>query len=150
MSTTTEIAQAPTSEQAVETSRSTRQWVALAVLALTALLLSLDVSVLYLALPDLSADLGASTTQQLWMLDIYSFVLAGFLVTMGAVGDRVGRKRLLLIGAVAFGIASACAAYASSPGQLDLLARRPRRRRRHAHALDDGPDPHASSPTRSR
>lgn len=52
------------------------------------------------------------------MLDIYSFVLAGFLVTMGAVGDRVGRKRLLLIGAVAFGVASACAAYASSPGQL--------------------------------
>ncbi|HET6666125.1 MAG TPA: MFS transporter [Intrasporangium sp.] len=118
MSTTTEIAQAPTRERALETSPSTRQWVALAVLALTALLLSLDVSVLYLALPDLSADLGASTTQQLWMLDIYSFVLAGFLVTMGAVGDRVGRKRLLLIGAVAFGIASACAAYASSPGQL--------------------------------
>jgi DHA2 family multidrug resistance protein-like MFS transporter len=118
MSTTTEIAQAPTSEPVLETSRSTRQWIALAVLALTALLLSLDVSVLYLALPALSADLGASTTQQLWMLDIYSFVLAGFLVTMGAVGDRVGRKRLLLIGAVAFGIASACAAYASSPGQL--------------------------------
>src|SRR6478672_6361458 len=95
-----------------------RQWLALGVLALTALLLSLDVSVLYLALPELSADLGASTTQQLWMLDIYSFVLAGFLVTMGAVGDRIGRKRLLLIGAVAFGVASAAAAYASSPGQL--------------------------------
>ncbi|HEX5967150.1 MAG TPA: MFS transporter [Intrasporangium sp.] len=118
MSTTTEIAQASTSEQILDTRRSTRRWLALAVLALTALLLSLDVSVLYLALPALSADLGASTTQQLWMLDIYSFVLAGFLVTMGAVGDRVGRKRLLLIGAVAFGIASACAAYASSPGQL--------------------------------
>jgi len=97
---------------------SRRQWLALGVLALTALLLSLDVSVLYLALPELSADLGASTTQQLWMLDIYSFVLAGFLVTMGAVGDRIGRKRLLLIGAVAFGIASAAAAYASSPGEL--------------------------------
>ncbi|HEX6054866.1 MAG TPA: MFS transporter, partial [Intrasporangium sp.] len=107
-----------TTEQPLETGRTTRQWVALAVLALTALLLSLDVSVLYRALPALSADLGASTTQQLWMLDIYSFVLAGFLVTMGAVGDRVGRKRLLLLGAIAFGIASACAAYASSPGQL--------------------------------
>ena len=105
--------------QTLSTSRPTRrQWVALGVLALTALLLSLDVSVLYLALPELSADLGASTTQQLWMLDIYSFVLAGFLVTMGAVGDRIGRKRLLLIGAVAFGVASAAAAYASSPGQL--------------------------------
>ena len=75
---------------------------------------------LYLALPELSADLGATTTQQLWMLDIYSFVLAGFLVTMGAVGDRIGRKRLLLIGAVAFGVASAGAAYASSPEQLIL------------------------------
>jgi DHA2 family multidrug resistance protein-like MFS transporter len=105
--------------QTLSTARPTRrQWVALGVLALTALLLSLDVSVLYLALPELSADLGASTTQQLWMLDIYSFVLAGFLVTMGAVGDRIGRKRLLLIGAVAFGVASAAAAYASSPGQL--------------------------------
>ncbi|WP_020141974.1 MFS transporter [Terracoccus sp. 273MFTsu3.1] len=105
--------------QTLSTSRPTRrQWVALGVLALTALLLSLDVSVLYLALPELSADLGASTTEQLWMLDIYSFVLAGFLVTMGAVGDRIGRKRLLLIGAVAFGVASAAAAYASSPGQL--------------------------------
>ncbi|MBW8729688.1 MAG: MFS transporter, partial [Terrabacter sp.] len=105
--------------QTLSTSRPTRrQWVALGVLALTALLLSLDVSVLYLALPEMSADLGASTTQQLWILDIYSFVLAGFLVTMGAVGDRIGRKRLLLIGAVAFGVASAAAAYASSPGQL--------------------------------
>ena len=99
-------------------SKSSRQRLALGVLALTALLLSLDVSVLYLALPELSADLGASTTEQLWMLDVYSFVLAGFLVTMGAVGDRIGRRRLLLLGAVAFGIASAAAAYASSPGQL--------------------------------
>lgn len=95
-----------------------RQWIALSVLALTALLLSLDVSVLYLALPQLSADLGVTTTQQLWVLDIYSFVLAGFLVTMGALGDRIGRRRLLLIGAVAFGVASAAAAYATSPGQL--------------------------------
>src|SRR6476661_5717806 len=112
MTTTTETQTTPASTP------TRRQWLALGVLALTALLLSLDVSVLYLALPELSADLGASTTQQLWMLDIYSFVLAGFLVTMGAVGDRIGRKRLLLIGAVAFGVASACAAYASSPGQL--------------------------------
>jgi DHA2 family multidrug resistance protein-like MFS transporter len=97
-----------------------RQWLALGVLALTALLLSLDVSVLYLALPELSADLGVTTTQQLWVLDIYSFVLAGFLVTMGAVGDRIGRRRLLLIGATAFGVASAFAAYASSPGELIL------------------------------
>ncbi|MFC7597070.1 MFS transporter [Terrabacter sp. GCM10028922] len=121
MSTTTErvaTTDAAVSADATTSTPTRRQWLALGVLALTALLLSLDVSVLYLALPELSADLGATTTQQLWMLDIYSFVLAGFLVTMGAVGDRIGRKRLLLIGAVAFGLASAAAAYATSPGQL--------------------------------
>ncbi len=115
---TTEATEATGATGATERRPTTRQWLALGVLALTALLLSLDVSVLYLALPELSADLGASTTQQLWMLDIYSFVLAGFLVTMGAVGDRIGRRRLLLVGAAAFGIASACAAYASTPEQL--------------------------------
>jgi MFS transporter, DHA2 family, multidrug resistance protein len=103
----TTTSQPQTSRTSRSTSRPTRrQWIALGVLSLTALLLSLDVSVLYLALPELSADLGATTTEQLWMLDIYSFVLAGFLVTMGAVGDRVGRKRLLLIGAVGFGAVS--------------------------------------------
>lgn len=122
MSTTTETVAFPArpvpSPATSPATTGSRQWIALAVLALTALLLSLDVSVLYLALPQLSADLGATTTQQLWMLDIYSFVLAGFLVTMGAVGDRIGRKRLLLIGAVAFAVASAAAAYSTSPGQL--------------------------------
>ncbi|TWD81688.1 DHA2 family multidrug resistance protein-like MFS transporter [Kribbella amoyensis] len=95
-----------------------RAWVGLAVLALPTLLLSLDVSVLYLALPSLSADLGADSTQQLWILDIYSFLLAGFLVTMGTLGDRIGRRRLLLIGAAAFGAASVLAASSSSPEQL--------------------------------
>ncbi|MER7072359.1 MFS transporter [Terrabacter sp. NPDC000476] len=109
---------APSARPARPARPSRRQRLALAVLALTALLLSLDVSVLYLAQPELSADLGVSTTQQLWMLDIYSFVLAGLLVTMGAVGDRIGRRRLLLVGAVAFGVASAAAAYATSPGEL--------------------------------
>ncbi|GAA3451246.1 MFS transporter [Dactylosporangium matsuzakiense] len=93
-------------------------WVGLAVLALPTLLLSLDVSVLYLALPKVSADLHADATEQLWILDIYSFMLAGFLVTMGALGDRIGRRRLLLIGAVAFGVASVAAAYATSPAML--------------------------------
>ena len=95
-----------------------REWLGLAVLALPTLLLSLDVSVLYLALPHLSIDLGATGTEQLWILDIYSFMLAGFLVTMGTLGDRVGRRRLLLIGAAAFGLTSVVAAYATSPGLL--------------------------------
>jgi DHA2 family multidrug resistance protein-like MFS transporter len=95
-----------------------REWVGLAVLALPTLLLSLDVSVLYLALPHLSADLGAGSTGQLWILDIYSFLLAGFLVTMGTLGDRIGRRRLLLYGAAAFGVASVLAAYATSTEML--------------------------------
>src|SRR5215207_1098192 len=99
-----------------------RQWIGLAVLALPTLLLSLDVSVLYLALPHLSADLGADGNQQLWILDIYSFMLAGFLVTMGTLGDRIGRRKLLLIGATAFGAASVVAAYSTSPEML-IVAR---------------------------
>jgi DHA2 family multidrug resistance protein-like MFS transporter len=95
-----------------------REWIGLAVLALPTMLLSLDVSVLYLALPHLSAGLGADATEQLWILDIYSFVLAGLLVTMGTLGDRVGRRRLLLIGAAGFGVASVLAAYSTSPGML--------------------------------
>ncbi|NRQ36746.1 MFS transporter [Nonomuraea sp. NN258] len=95
-----------------------REWTGLAVLALPTLLLSLDVSVLYLALPHLSADLGADSAQQLWIMDIYSFMLAGFLVTMGTLGDRIGRRRLLLIGAAAFGVASILAAYSNSAEML--------------------------------
>jgi len=99
--------------------RATRRaWLGLAILALPTLLLSLDVSVLYLALPQMSADLGASSTEQLWILDIYSFLLAGFLVTMGTLGDRIGRRRLLLIGGAAFGLASVMAAYSTSAEML--------------------------------
>jgi MFS family permease len=79
---------------------------------------TLAASVLYLALPKVSADLGATGNQMLWILDIYSFVLAGFLVTMGTLGDRIGRRRLLLIGAAAFGGASILAAYSTSAEML--------------------------------
>ncbi|GIJ63028.1 MFS transporter [Virgisporangium aurantiacum] len=99
-----------------------REWIGLAVLALPTLLLSLDVSVLYLALPQLSAELGADSTEQLWILDIYSFLLAGFLVTMGTLGDRIGRRRLLLVGAFAFAVASLVAAFSTSPEML-IVAR---------------------------
>jgi len=95
-----------------------REWIGLAVLALPTLLIALDVSVLYLALPQLTADLGAGSTQQLWILDIYSFMIAGFLVTMGTLGDRIGRRRLLMIGAAAFGVASVVAAFSTSAEML--------------------------------
>jgi DHA2 family multidrug resistance protein-like MFS transporter len=95
-----------------------REWVGLAVLGLPTLLISIDVSVLYLALPEISQALDATAIEQLWILDIYSFLLAGFLITMGNVGDRIGRRRLLLIGAAAFAVASTFAAFATSPEQL--------------------------------
>ncbi len=91
-----------------------REWSGLAVLALPTLLLSMDMSVLYIALPHLSADLDAGGTQQLWIMDIYGFMIAGFLVTMGTLGDRIGRRRLLMIGAGAFAVASILAAYSSN------------------------------------
>ncbi|MEU3088380.1 MFS transporter [Streptomyces massasporeus] len=95
-----------------------REWTALGVLMLPLLLVSMDVSVLYFAIPAISADLEPSATQQLWIFDIYGFVLAGLLMTMGSLGDRVGRRRLLLIGAAAFGTASLVAAYATSAETL--------------------------------
>ncbi len=82
------------------------------------LLVSMDVSVLYFAVPAISADLAPTGTQQLWIFDIYAFVLAGLLMTMGSLGDRVGRRRLLLIGAAAFGAGSLLAAYADSAETL--------------------------------
>ncbi|HEX5994777.1 MAG TPA: MFS transporter [Jiangellales bacterium] len=95
-----------------------REWLGLAVLALPTLLVALDIGALFLALPRLSADLGASGVEQLWITDIYGFMLAGFLITMGNLGDRIGRRKLLLIGSVAFTAASVLAAYASSPAML--------------------------------
>lgn len=95
-----------------------RAWVGLAVLALPTLLVSIDVFVLLLALPRLSTDLGASSTEQLWIMDVYGFLVAGFLVTMGTLADRIGRRRLLLIGAAAFGAASVLAAYSTSAAML--------------------------------
>ncbi|MEU8528876.1 MFS transporter [Streptomyces sp. NPDC048629] len=95
-----------------------RAWTALGVLMLPLLLVSMDVSILYFAIPSISADLRPGATAQLWILDMYGFVLAGLLITMGALGDRIGRRRLLLFGAALFGAASPAAAYATSPGTL--------------------------------
>jgi DHA2 family multidrug resistance protein-like MFS transporter len=86
------------------------------------LLISMDVSVLLYAVPFISHDLGPTSTQLLWIMDMYGFVLAGLLVTMGALGDRIGRRRLLLLGGVAFGAASVAAAYSGS-AELLIAAR---------------------------
>ncbi|WEH33559.1 MFS transporter [Streptomyces sp. AM 4-1-1] len=88
------------------------------VLLLPLLLVSMDVSVLFFAIPSIDRDLAPSATQQLWIFDIYAFALAGLLITMGSLGDRVGRRKLLLMGAAAFSAASVAAAFATGPGML--------------------------------
>jgi DHA2 family multidrug resistance protein-like MFS transporter len=87
-----------------------REWIGLGVIALPCLVYAMDLTVLNLAVPHLSADLQPSGAQLLWIVDIYGFLVAGLLVTMGTLGDRIGRRRLLLIGAAAFGIASVLSA----------------------------------------
>jgi DHA2 family multidrug resistance protein-like MFS transporter len=95
-----------------------REWIGLAILVLPGLLLSVDATVLFLALPRLSLALRADSTQLLWITDVYGFMLAGFLVTMGRLGDLIGRRRLLLIGTACFGLLSLLAAYSTSPTML--------------------------------
>src|SRR3954462_1493139 len=95
-----------------------REWIGLAVIALPCLLYAMDLTVLNLALPRLSAALRPSSAQLLWIVDIYGFLVAGMLVTMGTLGDRIGRRRLLLIGAATFGAASVLAACSRSAGML--------------------------------
>jgi MFS transporter, DHA2 family, multidrug resistance protein len=95
-----------------------RAWLGLAALMLPVLLVSIDNTVLSFAVPQLSVALSPTSTQLLWIVDIYPLMLAGLLVTMGTLGDRVGRRRLLLIGATGFGIVSVYAAFASDASQL--------------------------------
>ena len=95
-----------------------REWIGLAVIALACVLYVMDLTVLHLAVPAISADLQPSSAQLLWIIDIYGFVVAGSLITMGSLGDRIGRRRLLLIGAAAFGVASVVAAFSTSAEML--------------------------------
>jgi MFS transporter, DHA2 family, multidrug resistance protein len=95
-----------------------REWVGLAVLGLPTLLVTMDLSVLFLAVPKMTRDLHPSSAELLWITDIYGFLIAGSLVTMGALGDRIGHRRLLLTGAAAFAVASLVAAFSTSPAML--------------------------------
>jgi len=104
---------------ATDAPRATRrEWIGLAVIALPCMLYSMDLTVLNLAVPAISRELEPSSAQLLWILDIYGFLVAGSLITMGTLGDRIGRRRLLMIGAAAFGVASIFAAFATSAATL--------------------------------
>jgi DHA2 family multidrug resistance protein-like MFS transporter len=95
-----------------------REWIGLAVLALACVVYAMDLTVLHLAVPQLSEDLEPTSAQLLWIADIYGFMVAGLLITMGTLGDRIGRRRLLLIGAAAFSVASLLAAFSTSAEML--------------------------------
>ncbi|MYR46015.1 MFS transporter [Streptomyces sp. SID5910] len=110
------------SAQPPEAVKRPGRWLALSVLVLAVLLVAVDATVLGLATPYISEDLAPSGTQLLWIGDVYSFVIAGLLVSMGSLGDRIGRKRILLVGATAFGLISVLNAYASTP-ELMIVAR---------------------------
>ncbi|GGC50363.1 MFS transporter [Brevibacterium sediminis] len=99
-----------------------REWAGLAVLMIPVLLISIDNTVLGFAIPAISTGLHPTGTQLLWIVDIYALMLAGLLVAMGSLGDRVGRRKLLIIGSVGFGAASLLAAFSTSAEML-ILAR---------------------------
>ncbi len=105
-------------EQAVPERAGRREWIGMAVIAIACLIYVMDLSVLYLAVPSLTRDLQPSSAQLLWITDIYGFLVAGFLITMGTLGDRIGRRRVLLIGAAGFGAASLLAAFSTSAEML--------------------------------
>src|SRR3569832_2162701 len=95
-----------------------REWLGLAVIALPCMLYAMDLTVLNLALPRIAADLKPSSATLLWIVDVYGFLVAGLLITMGNLGDRIGRRRLLLLGGAGFGIASVVAALSRSADML--------------------------------
>jgi DHA2 family multidrug resistance protein-like MFS transporter len=105
-------------EQVVAPRAGTREWVGLGVIAIACVLYVMDLTVLHLAVPAISADLRPSSAQLLWIIDVYGFMVAGSLITMGTLGDRIGRRRLLMIGAGAFGAASVLAAFSTTSEML--------------------------------
>jgi MFS transporter, DHA2 family, multidrug resistance protein len=95
-----------------------REWIGVAALALPCMLVVMDLSVLFLAVPSLTRDLHPSSAELLWITDVYGFLIAGALIAMGALGDRIGRRKVLLYGSAAFGAASILASLSTSPEML--------------------------------
>ncbi|WP_341891092.1 MFS transporter [Variovorax sp. YR752] len=95
-----------------------KKWITLGIVSMALLLIVVAMTVLYTALPTLTHDLAASATEKLWILNAYTVVVSGFLLGMGALGDRVGYRRMFVAGLAVFGVASLCAAYAPNPAVL--------------------------------
>jgi DHA2 family multidrug resistance protein-like MFS transporter len=134
---------------------TSREWIGLAVIALPCAVYAMDLTVLNLALPAISAALRPSGAELLWIIDIYGFFVAGFLITMGTLGDRIGRRKLLLIGAAAFAIALGDRRVLDQQRDADRNARAARHRRRDPGAVDLVADPEhvprpAATPVRDR
>ena len=107
-----------TNEYEIPARATRREWTGLAVLTLAALVYAMDLTVLNLAVPRISAELRPTSAQLLWIIDIYGFLVAGLLLTMGTLGDRIGRRKLLLGGAAGFALASLLAAFSTSAEML--------------------------------
>src|SRR5687767_869450 len=95
-----------------------RDWLALALLMFPVLLVAVDNTALTFALPAIAGSLDPSGVQLLWIVDAYPLVLAGLLVSMGSLGDRIGRRKLLITGSIGFAALSAATAFAPSPEWL--------------------------------
>ncbi|NIJ55411.1 MFS transporter [Dyadobacter arcticus] len=112
----------PNISKSIQPKAGRREWAALAILIIPTLLVSVDMTVTYLALPVLSIGLKPSSTQLLWITDIFGFMNAGLLIVMGSLGDRLGMRKVLLWGAFAFSVSSVMAAFAPSAFWL-IIAR---------------------------
>src|SRR6185437_16003437 len=95
-----------------------REWIGLAIIALPCIVYGMDLTVLNLAVPSISAALKPTAAQLLWIVDVYGFLAAGSLLIMGTLGDRIGRRKLLLIGSACFGLLSVAAAFSRSAPML--------------------------------
>src|SRR3974390_1011310 len=114
---TTHLRKVPAAARGGPASASTR-WFALAVLCVTLLMVTLDVTVLNVALPTIVRDLNATTTELQWIVDAYVIVFAGLLLAVGSLADRIGRKKVFLAGLAVFAAGSAWAAFSGSVGML--------------------------------
>jgi len=104
--------------EATPSKATRREWIGLGIIALPCVLYAMDLTILNLAVPSLSADLKPTAAQLLWIVDVYGFLAAGSLLIMGTLGDRIGRRKLLLIGSACFGLVSVLAAYSRTAGML--------------------------------